>query len=265
MFTEGGGGGRALDLLDRTGLLAQVLPEVAALHGVEQPPEFHPEGDVFVHTSLMVAGLDAILGGGTDVPASDCVRVALEPDWGAEVLAWSVLLHDIGKPLTQTFSDRIRFHRHETVGAEMAAEVLTRLRRPRRVRDTVSEVIGAHMRFAQLPRMRRARQRRLTRDPAFVHHLILHWLDCCSSHRRLRVYEYGLSCWQRERERPAPLERLIGGSELIAMGMAPGPAMGRLLRELEDAQLEGEVNTREEALAWAASRLGPDTESPAPE
>jgi len=252
MLTEGHAR-QSFELLDETGLLAVVLPELAALHGVTQPPEFHPEGDVWEHTLLMLGILDR--DDGDWCPVTDTER---------EILGFATLLHDIGKPATFSVSDRIRFHGHDALGASMSEEVLRRLKRPREVIDTVRDIIGRHMHFAHLPRMKEAKRRRFLQEPEFPLHLSLHRLDCLGSHENLSVYAYGLNAWQVERAKEPPPPRLLNGRDLMELGYKPGPELGRALSALEDAQLEGKVVTREEALTFirglpsAAPELLPD-------
>lgn len=220
--------GAGLDLLDRAGLLAILLPEVRAMKGVPQPAKFHPEGDVFAHTKKM---LDSMV----------------EP---SVVLAFSVLLHDVGKPPTFSVSDRIHFMRHQTVGAEIAREMCGRLRFPNHVRDGIAACVENHMAFLDVKRMRESTIRRLMRRPTFQDELELHRLDCLASDRDLsawellsrKVEEYG-----REEAKPA---MLLNGHDLIELGFAEGPLIGEILREIEDLHLEGVLATREAALAW---------------
>ncbi len=224
MLTEGAAE-RAFRLLDASGLLDAVLPEVAAMKGVEQPPEFHPEGDVFTHT-LMMLGL------------------MRNP---SPTLALGVLLHDIGKPPTQTFEDRIRFNYHDKVGAEMAWEICRRLRMSNEETERVCALVGGHMRLATTPDMRESRRKRFMREDYFPELLELCRLDALASHGRLDTIE-----WIEDyltRTEPAQLrpEPLLTGHGLIAMGYAPGPLFGKILHTLEDAQLEGITRTPEEA------------------
>ncbi len=226
--------GRGLALLRDTGLLEVVLPEVAAEVGVPQPEQFHPEGDVFEHTRLALGQLRA----------------------PSVTLAMATLLHDVGKPETFARRDRIRFHRHEEVGAAIARRVMERLRFSRREVDRVAALVDRHMIFKDLPQMREARRRRLFADDAFPELLELYRADCAASHRDLSTYE-----WVRQRlaalaaEPPGP-PRLITGDDLLALGLAPGPRVGEILHAVEDARLEGRVQTREEALALARSLAG---------
>ncbi len=275
----------AITLLEASGLLTHVLPEVACMRGVPQPPRFHPEGDVLEHTLIMLRLLDACVNEnfaeaivttpapeleltGDDrargmVEASmtqDERRDAVKTTWSRidsqalEGLAFSVLLHDIGKPETISYSDRIRFHEHDSVGAEMAVKTLERLKRPRKIAAAVNSVIGRHIHLANMQHMRKAKLRRWLQEEDFVLHLELHRLDCESSHRKLANYEFGYRAWQDECAREPEPEPLITGKDLIALGIPPGPRMGEILTAVQDAGLEGAVATSAEALDLA-SRL----------
>jgi putative nucleotidyltransferase with HDIG domain len=232
ILTEGGAR-RGFELLDSTGLLREVLPEVAALKGVRQPPEFHPEGDVWTHTLIMLDGLR-------------------EP---SVTLALGVLLHDVGKPATFRVAERIRFDGHVEKGIEVAHSLLTRLRFPHHVIEGVEALIANHMKFMEVPRMRESTLKRFMRQPDFDLHMELHRLDCLSSHGGLENYEF-VERKQREMPpeqlKPAPL---LTGRELIAAGYRPGPKFGIVLREVEDAQLDGRISTAAEALAMAREKL----------
>jgi poly(A) polymerase len=224
---------RGFELLDETGLLKEVLPEVKALQGVPQPPEFHPEGDVWVHTLLMLEGLRA------PTPA----------------LALAVLLHDVGKPPTWSVRERIRFDNHVEVGAEMAQAICARLRLSTRETERVVELVRHHLRFKDFPRMRRSTQLRFLRMEGFEEHLELHRLDCLASHGDLKNYELArqiLAQTPREVIKPAPL---LDGNDLIAQGYTPGPLFKEILQAVEDAQLEGKLHTREDALRVVAERF----------
>ena len=232
ILTEGGAR-RGLELLDASGLLVEILPEVSALKGVEQPPEFHPEGDVWTHTLIMLDGL-------------------CEPSLK---LALGVLLHDIGKPTTFRVADRIRFDGHVEKGLEIAHQLLNRLRFPNAVIEQVEALIANHMRFKDVPAMRESKLKRFLRMPGFDEHLELHRLDCLSSHGSLTNYDFAVAKLREvppEQLRPVPL---VTGHDLIAAGCRPGPSFGTALREAEDAQLEGRVTTKEEALQVALGKL----------
>ncbi|HWF06843.1 MAG TPA: CCA tRNA nucleotidyltransferase [Bryobacteraceae bacterium] len=224
---------RGFELLDTAGLLQEVLPEAAALKGVAQPPEFHPEGDVWTHTMIMLEGLE-------------------QP---SITLALGVLLHDIGKPATFRIAERIRFDGHVEKGIEIAHALLTRLRFPGDVIEGVEALIANHMKFMEVPRMRDSTLKRFMRQPDFEEHMQLHRLDCLSSHGGLDNYDFIRRKQAEvppEQLKPAPL---LTGRDLIAAGYKPGPMFGVVLSEIEDAQLEGRVTTPEEALRMARERL----------
>jgi poly(A) polymerase len=214
------------ELLDESGLLAEVLPEIKRLQGVEQPPEFHPEGDVWIHTLMMLEGLR-------------------QP---TPTLALGVLLHDIGKPPTFTIRERIRFDNHVEVGARMAEEICGRLRMSTCETERIAELVRHHLRFKDFPRMKRSTQLRFLRMEGFEEHLELHRLDCLSSHRDLTNYELV----RRMREETPPEEikplPLLRGNDLIAQGYIPGPIFKTILQAVEDAQLEGRIHDHPEAL-----------------
>lgn len=225
---------RGVELLSESGLLAHILPEVEAMHGVPQPPQFHPEGDVWIHTMLMLAELP------TGAPLE---------------LALSVLLHDVGKPPTFTITDRIRFNGHAEKGADMADEILTRLRYPRAVIDAVVSLVRNHMRFIEAPRMKISTFKRFLRLPHFDDQLELYRLDLAGSYRSMNGYE---EVKARRAElsdddlRPRPL---ISGNDLIALGYTPGPQFHEILTRIEDAQLDGAITSREEALRYLTSHF----------
>ena len=238
MLTEGAAR-RAFELLDETGLLQQVLPEIAAMKGVEQPPQFHPEGDVWIHTRLMLEALPA----------------GVSP-----TLAWGVLLHDVGKPpafkSASETGDRIRFDGHVDVGVRMAEEICRRLRFSNEDTEQILALVDNHMRFKDVDSMRASTLKRFVRLAHFDEHLALHRLDCLSSHGNLDSYELVrrfIAETPPEQVRP---ERLITGDDLQAMGFRPGPVFSQILGSLEDAQLEGQVKTREEAAQFVLKQFG---------
>jgi putative nucleotidyltransferase with HDIG domain len=222
-----GGARRGFELLDSTGLLAVLLPEVAAMKGVEQPPQYHPEGDVWVHTLLLLDNLD-------------------HP---TPTLALGALLHDVGKPPTFRVAGRIRFDGHVEEGVKLAHGILTRLRFSRDETDQVEALVANHMKFKDVPRMKESTLKRFLRLPKFEEHLELHRLDCLGSHRDLENYEL---VRRKRAERPEEHlrpARLLTGADLIAAGYRPGPRFSEMLTLAEDAQLEGRIHTPEEALA----------------
>jgi len=229
MLTEGQGH-KAFLLLDETGILRHVLPEIAAMKGVAQPAEFHPEGDVFVHTLLLLDNLPC------PCPAT---------------LGWGALLHDVGKPPTfRVAPDRIRFDDHVEVGVKMAEEICRRLRFSNGDTTQILALVGNHMRFGHATRMKESTLKKFMRMPAFDQHLALHRADCLASHRNLATYEF---VQQRraeippEKMRPSPL---VTGYDLIAEGHVPGPKFREILDAVEDAQLEGRLLSRHAALEF---------------
>ncbi|MBI2682528.1 MAG: CCA tRNA nucleotidyltransferase [Acidobacteriales bacterium] len=238
MLTEGRAR-RALELLDESRLLHEVLPEVERYKGVEQPPQFHPEGDVWVHTLMLLEGL-----------APDC----------SPTLAWGALLHDVGKPATfRRAPDRIRFDGHAEVGAQMAREICNRLRMSGDDSAQICAIVAQHMKFPELPRMRTATLKKFLRQERFAEHLEMHRLDCLASHRDLSLYEFAQQKLREippEQIRPAPL---LTGDDLIAAGYKPGPRFKPILAELEEAQLDGTITTREQALSLVRERFGVST------
>ncbi len=216
---------RALAALDSLGLLECVLPEVAAMKGVAQPPEFHPEGDVWTHVLLMLALMRA----------------------PSPALAWGVLLHDVGKPATYAEADRIRFNGHDRAGAEMSANVCGRLRMSGARASRIRELVANHMRFMRVEKMRESRLKRLLREPCFEELLELHRLDCLASHGDLRTHEFCVRKRRALREEALRPPRLLDGRELMKMGYPPGPGLGEILAAIEDAQLEGRVSTAAQA------------------
>jgi poly(A) polymerase len=237
LLTEGAAR-QGFELLDLCWLLEIVLPEIAALKGVEQPPEYHPEGDVWIHTLMMLEGLPA----------------GVSP-----TLAWGVLLHDVGKPATfrsaAETGDRIRFDGHVDVGVAMGREILGRLRFSNDDTDEILALVEHHMKFKDVKRMRPATLKRFVRLPRFAEHLALHRLDCLSSHRNLEAYEFVenfLRLTPPEAVRPA---KLVTGEDVLRLGYVAGPLIGKILAEVEEAQLNGELGSKEEAIAFILSRF----------
>jgi len=244
----------AFDLLERTGLLDHVLPEVAIFRGVEQPPQFHPEGDVWQHTLLMLRYLDdtiqrSVAADGDQPAVQDGLLVF--PDRSYRLtLSWAVLLHDLGKPATIVYDDRIRFNNHDRVGASMAGRLLRRLRQSNHLTENVQDLVARHMGFCALPEMREAKRRLFLQNPLFPLHLELHRIDCLGSHGKLDVYDYALAAWQEEQQRPPVVRPPLSGHDLVSLGYAPGPLLGEILGALRDAALEGTVTDPDEARAW---------------
>ncbi len=234
LLTEGGAR-RGFELLDESGLLPAVLPEVARMKGVEQTPDYHPEGDVFVHTLLVLSRLT-------------------EP---TETLAYGSLLHDVGKPVSaQRQQDHITFYGHTEKGAEMAIEILKRLKRSRSVWERVAYLVKYHLRHTQAPKMRVSTLKRFLGEEGIEELLELTRLDALASNGDLQYYDFcrrKLEEFKHEEIHPEPL---LKGKDLIAMGFTPGPLFHEILEGLHEAQLEGELRTREEALEWLRKKYG---------
>ena len=236
MLTEGHAR-RAFELLDRTGLLKEVLPEIDRMHGVEQPPEFHPEGDVWIHTLLLLEKL---------------------PPKVSRTLAWGALLHDVGKPPTfRVAPDRIRFDGHVEVGVRMTEEIARRLHFSNEDTRQIAALVANHMRFADARRMKESTLKRFMRLPKFDEHMELHRMDCLSSYGNLALYDF-----VRERRQQTPEEEitpkpLLTGEDLIALGYKPGPQFREILSATEDAQLEGTLHTRDQAISFVLSQFLP--------
>jgi poly(A) polymerase len=234
ILTEGGAR-RGFELLDQSGLLRDILPEIAAMKGVEQPPEFHPEGDVWTHTLIMLEGMQA----------------------PSPALALGVLLHDVGKPGTFRITGRIRFDGHVELGERIARDILNRLRLSNAEIDQVIALIANHMRFSHVHQMRESTLKRMLRMPAFEEHLELHRLDCSSSHGHLDNYEFAKQKFEQSPPEELRPQRLVTGDDLIAAGYTPGPEFSRMLELAEDAQLESRISNKDEGLELVRSTFGP--------
>ena len=243
MLTEGHGR-RAFLLLDESGLLKAVLPEISAMKGVQQPPEFHPEGDVFAHTLLLLENL---------------------PNPCPPTLAWGALLHDVGKPATfRVAPDRIRFDNHVDVGVKIAEEICERLRFSNHEAAQILALVDNHMRFSHATRMNQSTLKKFLRMPAFDEHLALHRADSLASHRNLSTYEFvgqKLAEIPPEKIRPKPL---VTGDDLIAAGYAPGPRFREILDAVEDAQLEGGLSSHEAAMEFVQAKFPQDANGISP-
>ena len=235
---------RGLDLLRESGLLAEVLPEIAATTTCEQSPDFHPEGNVFNHLQLMLQHLPP------------------NPD---QSLPWAVLLHDVAKPVTASTDSETgstHFYGHEKIGADMAEDILGRLRFPRKQIDDVVVAVRCHMQFKDAPQMRKSTLRRLLMRPTFPLELELHRLDCVGSHGRLDVYDYLVAQAKELARQPQIRPPLLTGDDLIALGVKPGPALGALLAEIREKQLQDELKTKGEARKWAKQRIARNPAKP---
>ncbi|HEY2018865.1 MAG TPA: CCA tRNA nucleotidyltransferase [Bryobacteraceae bacterium] len=234
ILTEGGAR-RGFEMLESSGMLADILPEVAAMKGVEQPPEYHPEGDVWIHTLLLLERLNH--------PTT--------------TLALGALLHDVGKPPTFRVAERIRFDGHVEEGVKLAHDVLNRLRFSRDDMEQVEALVANHMRFKDVQHMKQSTLKRFLRLPKFAEHLELHRLDCLSSNGRLETYQLVKRKLREFPEEHLKPERLLTGADLIASGYEPGPLFSQILAAVEDAQLEGRISTSGEALSLVREMFPP--------
>ena len=222
---------RGFDLLVDSGLMAQVLPEILVLKGVEQPPQWHPEGDVFIHTRLMLSLLPEVVS----VP-----------------LVFSVLLHDIAKPATLSVDEtgRIRFNGHDKLGAEMAGEILRRLKFPNDVIEPTQSAVAQHMAFKDVKKMKTSTLKRMMARPTWADELALHRVDCLGSNGLLDNYEFMQAKAEEFSHEPLIPQPLLNGRDLMAMGWQAGKKLGAVLTEVQNAQLEGIISTKDEALDW---------------
>ena len=228
---------RGLDLLRQSGLLEQVLPEIAVTITCEQSPDYHPEGSVFNHLRLMLQNLPP------------------DPD---PSLPWAVLLHDVAKPVTASLDPKTgsrHFYGHEKIGAEMAEAILGRLRFPGKQTEEIVGAVRYHMQFSDVMEMRKSTLRRLLMRPTFPLELELHRLDCLGSHGRLDIYDFLVLQAKELEQQPQIRPPLLKGDDLIALGMKPGPALGAMLAEIREKQLQDDLKTRSEARQWAKGRL----------
>lgn len=242
---------RGLDLLRDSGLLEQILPELAATISCEQSPDYHPEGSVFEHIRLMLEKMGQGWSSSFSLPESTLKREL-------QLLPWAVLMHDIAKPVTaekdlQTGS--IHFYGHEKIGAEMTRDILNRLRFPKKQIDGIVACVRNHMQFKDVRQMRKATLRRLLLRSTFPLELELHRLDCLGSHGDLSHYKFLLEQAEELNKKPAIRPPLLTGDDLIKLGMKPGPAMGALLNEIREKQLTEELKTKRQAKAWAKRKL----------
>jgi poly(A) polymerase len=229
--------GLGLELLRESGLLEQLIPEIAATITCEQSPDFHPEGSVFNHLRSMLDHL---------------------PPDAAPALPWAVLLHDVAKPVTASADPQagtIHFYGHEKIGAEMAGDILERLRFPRRQIEEIVQAVRCHMQFKDALEMRKSTLRRLLLRPTFPLELELHRLDCLGAHGRLGIYDYLVRQAKELERQPQIRPPLLTGDELITLGMVPGPALGALLATIREKQLQDELKTKADARAWAEHQI----------
>ncbi len=224
----------AVELLHKSGLLKEVLPEVENMVGVEQPPEYHPEGDVYIHTLEVIKNIP---------PNSD------------EVLAWSALLHDVGKPATQTFSDRIRFNNHHHVGAKIAEKILSRLKAPKKITEEIVACVDNHMHFINVQNMRLAKLKRFLARETIETELLLHKADCEASHGGIDNYTFLQAKQEEFSAEGVKPEPYLLGRDLIAIGLKPGRYFGDILSEAYDLQLEEHICSCDDAREWLQKRV----------
>jgi poly(A) polymerase len=234
VLTEGGAR-KGFELLEATGLLREIMPEISAMQGVEQSPDYHPEGDVFTHTMLLLSHLQT----------------------PTETLAYGCLLHDVAKPAClRREGERLTFYGHTEKGAEMAEEILKRLKRSRATWERVAYLVRNHLRHLQAPNMRLSTLKRFLGEAGIDELLELTRIDALSSNGDLQYYSFckqKIEDFKEEGIHPAPLLR---GRDLLALGFSPGPGFSEILKQVEEAQLGGELNSREQALAWVARHYG---------
>jgi poly(A) polymerase len=234
ILTEGGAKA-GFELLDRTGLLKVLLPEIDAMKGVEQSPDYHPEGDVFIHTMLTLHHLDS----------------------PTETLAYGCLLHDVGKPVCiRRDGERLTFYGHTEKGAAMAEEVLKRLKRSRATRERVAYLVRNHLRHLQAPQMRLSTLKRFLGEDGIEELLELTRIDALSANGDLQHYRYCMEKLAELKTEDIHPEPLLRGRDLIAMGFSPGPNFQQILKQVEEAQLGGELSSREQAIAWVEKNYG---------
>ncbi|MEM9479600.1 MAG: CCA tRNA nucleotidyltransferase [Verrucomicrobiota bacterium] len=230
---------RGFDLLVESGLMKEIVPEILDLQGCEQPPQFHPEGDVFVHTRLMLS---------------------LLPEEVTLPLVLSVLFHDIGKPATFSFdeeADRIRFNGHEKVGAEMTTKILRRMKYSNAVIDDTVEMVANHMVFKDVQKMRTSRLKRFMARDTFEDEMELHRVDCLGSWGGLDNYDFLHAKADEFANEPLIPPPLLTGRDLLDLGWTSGPEMGKALKSVQTQQLEGTLTSREEALEWIKNHYTP--------
>lgn len=226
---------KGIRLLDSMGLLEHILPEMITMKGVEQPPQYHPEGDVYVHTLMLLEGM--------------------KPNPEME-LAYACLLHDVAKPATfERAPDRIRFNGHDKLGAEMSEGICKRLALSNAQTQLICELVREHLRFKDVFKMRQSTLKRFLGLPRFDLHMELHRLDCMASHKLMDAYNFCKEKLEEFSKLPPPPLKIVTGADLIRMGFRPGPDFSKIIRAVEDEILEGNIKTKEEAIALVKDRF----------
>jgi len=225
----------AIEMMYDTGLLKEILPEVNIFKGLKQPPEYHPEGDVFDHTILML----------------DLIKTVKNDIENYEEFCWGVLLHDVGKPATYMVTDRIRFNNHDFVGSKIAARICNRLKFSKKSKDYIVSLVREHMKFIAMPHMRKSTLKKFFRTDYYndLHKLLK--LDCVGSHGDLELYNMAIDMYTEIGEEPLRPEPLIGGKDLISLGFKPSPKFSEILSEIENLQLDGMILTKDKAIEYA--------------
>jgi len=244
-LTESDRPGDALRTLLQLNLLEQIIPELLPLVGQKQPPQFHPEGDVFEHTVLML-----------NIMGQQKETLLQNPKYTPRELAYAALLHDVGKPPTakmgtdQQGNPRIRFDGHDKTSAKMAEEILTRLKLPTREKKNIIHAIHGHMRFLNVKQMRKATLRKFIGSNTYELEMALHKLDCLGSHELMDHYTFVRDFQEKMRHEPILPEPWIRGTDLIKLGIPPGKQIGTLLKQAYDAQIENQFPNRDALLHW---------------
>jgi poly(A) polymerase len=248
---------KTLRILDETGLLEQILPEIYALHGVEQPAQYHPEGDCFVHTLLALEYIEDLIKKFISQP--DLLREdqknVLDDRYKRSVLLWSVLLHDVGKPDTMTFDDRIRFNRHDEKSADISYEITKRLKMSSSEIKDICACVRNHMKFMHVQKMKKSKLNAFMGRDTIDIEIILHEADCFASHGMMDNAEFLLKKIEEtppEEIKPKPI---LSGDDLLALGFVQGKKLGNLLKEIYENQLDGILLSREEAIDFAKKQL----------
>ena len=248
---------QALELLRKSSLLKIILPDVDALQGIQQPAQFHPEGDVWQHTHLAMEILDKNFRRNEMLATKERFfegKLANIDRDEKRILAWAVLLHDVGKKFTFTETDRIRFHNHDCVGAEMAERILRKLKLPNKIINSVSKLVRQHMSLISFREMREAKKINRLRENDFPLLLELNRIDTMASHEIIDLHEEILAAWEIEQKRELPVKAILNGKDLLKLGLKAGPQFKQILQEAQDKFLEKKLNSKEEAINWVRKK-----------